>query len=126
MLYLRNICRLKTEGAYTLSYADDFAITVTSGFFFWHVVALCGNLPQTVQTVQLWRWYMVVCSLRKQHILQQVFSICKQIIAKCLNINLIPRISHPLNKKRTISTICINCTNYINYTNYTVFISRNN
>ena len=30
MLYLRNICRLKTEGAYTLSYADDFAITVTS------------------------------------------------------------------------------------------------
>ncbi len=30
MLYLRNICRLETEGAYTLSYADDFAITVTS------------------------------------------------------------------------------------------------
>ena len=29
MLYLRNICRLETEGAYTLSYADDFAITVT-------------------------------------------------------------------------------------------------
>ena len=30
MLYLRNIYRLETEGAYTLSYADDFAITVTS------------------------------------------------------------------------------------------------
>ena len=30
MLYLHNICRLETEGAYTLSYADDFAITVTS------------------------------------------------------------------------------------------------
>ena len=30
MLYLRNICRLETEGAYTLSYADDFAITATS------------------------------------------------------------------------------------------------
>ena len=30
MLYLRNICRLETEGAYSLSYADDFAITVTS------------------------------------------------------------------------------------------------
>ena len=30
MLYLRNICRLETEGAYTLSYADDFAITVIS------------------------------------------------------------------------------------------------
>src|SRR6266478_5193888 len=29
MLYLRNICRLETEGAYTLSYADDFAIIVT-------------------------------------------------------------------------------------------------
>ena len=29
MLYLRNICRLETEGAYTLSYADDFVITVT-------------------------------------------------------------------------------------------------
>ena len=29
MLYLYNICRLKTEGAYTLSYANDFAITVT-------------------------------------------------------------------------------------------------
>ena len=29
MLYLRNICRLETEGAYTLSYADDFIITVT-------------------------------------------------------------------------------------------------
>src|SRR6266699_4031680 len=29
MLYLRNICRLETERAYTLSYADDFAITVT-------------------------------------------------------------------------------------------------
>ena len=30
MLYLRNICRLETKGAYTLSYANDFAITVTS------------------------------------------------------------------------------------------------
>ena len=30
MLYLRNICKLETEGAYTLSYADDFAITATS------------------------------------------------------------------------------------------------
>src|SRR6266568_5932416 len=30
MLYLRNICRLETEGVYTLSYADDFAIIVTS------------------------------------------------------------------------------------------------
>ena len=30
MLYLRNICRLETEGAYSLSYADGFAITVTS------------------------------------------------------------------------------------------------
>ena len=30
MLYLRNICRLETEGAYTLSYADDFTITATS------------------------------------------------------------------------------------------------
>ena len=30
MLYLRNICRLETEGAYTLSYTDDFTITVTS------------------------------------------------------------------------------------------------
>src|SRR6266704_3173807 len=30
MLYLCNICRLETEGAYSLSYADDFAITVTS------------------------------------------------------------------------------------------------
>src|SRR5437016_10572355 len=29
MLYLRNICRLETEGAYIFSYADDFAITVT-------------------------------------------------------------------------------------------------
>ena len=29
MLYLRNICRLETEGAYTLSYADNFTITVT-------------------------------------------------------------------------------------------------
>ena len=29
MLYLRNICRLEIEGAYTLSYADDFAIIVT-------------------------------------------------------------------------------------------------
>jgi hypothetical protein len=30
MLYLRNIYRLETEGAYSLSYMDDFAITVTS------------------------------------------------------------------------------------------------
>ena len=30
MLYLRNIYRLKTAGAYTLSYIDDFAIIVTS------------------------------------------------------------------------------------------------
>ena len=30
MLYLRNIYRLETEGAYTLSYADNFVITVTS------------------------------------------------------------------------------------------------
>ena len=30
MLYLRNICRLETDGAYSLSYIDDFAITVTS------------------------------------------------------------------------------------------------
>ena len=29
MLYLRNICRLETEGAYTLSYIDDFIIIVT-------------------------------------------------------------------------------------------------
>ena len=29
MLYLRNICRLETEGAYTLSYVDDFIITAT-------------------------------------------------------------------------------------------------
>ena len=29
MLYLRNICRLETEGAYTLSYTDDFIIIVT-------------------------------------------------------------------------------------------------
>ena len=29
MLYLRNICRLETEGAYTLSYIDDFAIIAT-------------------------------------------------------------------------------------------------
>jgi len=50
--------------------------------FFWHVVALCGNLPQTVQTAQLRQWPMVVCSLRKQHILQQVYSINKQIAAK--------------------------------------------
>ena len=28
MLYLYNICRLETEGAYSLSYADDFAIIV--------------------------------------------------------------------------------------------------
>ena len=30
MLYLRNIYRLETEGAYSLSYIDDFAIIVTS------------------------------------------------------------------------------------------------
>ena len=30
MLYLRNICSLEKEGAYSLSYADDFAIMVTS------------------------------------------------------------------------------------------------
>ena len=30
MLYLRNICRLEIEGAYSLSYTDDFTITVTS------------------------------------------------------------------------------------------------
>ena len=30
MLYLHNIYRLETEGAYSLSYADNFAITVTS------------------------------------------------------------------------------------------------
>ena len=29
MLYLRNICRLETEGAYTISYTDDFTIIVT-------------------------------------------------------------------------------------------------
>ena len=29
MLYLRNICRLETEGAYSLNYIDDFVITVT-------------------------------------------------------------------------------------------------
>ena len=29
MLYLRNICSLEREGAYPLSYADYFAITVT-------------------------------------------------------------------------------------------------
>src|SRR6266568_1594684 len=29
MLYLRNICRLEIEGAYTLSYVDDFVIIVT-------------------------------------------------------------------------------------------------
>ena len=29
MLYLYNICRLEIEGAYTLSYVDDFAIIVT-------------------------------------------------------------------------------------------------
>jgi hypothetical protein len=28
--YIRNICRLEIEGAYSLSYIDDFAITVTS------------------------------------------------------------------------------------------------
>ena len=30
ILYLRNIYKLETEGAYSLSYIDDFAITVTS------------------------------------------------------------------------------------------------
>jgi len=30
MLYLCNICSLEREGAYPLSYADDFAIIVTS------------------------------------------------------------------------------------------------
>ena len=30
LLYLRNIYRLEIEGAYSLSYMDDFAITVTS------------------------------------------------------------------------------------------------
>ena len=30
LLYLCNICRLETEGAYSLSYIDDFAIIVTS------------------------------------------------------------------------------------------------
>ena len=30
MLYLRNIYSLETEGAYTLSYTNDFTITVTS------------------------------------------------------------------------------------------------
>jgi len=29
MLYLRNICSLKREGAYPLSHVDDFAIIVT-------------------------------------------------------------------------------------------------
>ena len=29
ILYLHNICRLETEGAYTLSYIDDFIIIVT-------------------------------------------------------------------------------------------------
>ena len=29
MLYLHNICRLETEGAYTLSYVDDFVIIAT-------------------------------------------------------------------------------------------------
>ena len=29
MLYLHNICRLETEGAYTLSYIDNFTIIVT-------------------------------------------------------------------------------------------------
>ena len=29
MLYLRNIYRLETEGAYSLSYIDNFTITVT-------------------------------------------------------------------------------------------------
>ena len=30
LLYIRNIYRLEIEGAYSLSYMDDFAITVTS------------------------------------------------------------------------------------------------
>jgi hypothetical protein len=30
LLYIRNICSIQTEGAYSLSYIDDFAITVTS------------------------------------------------------------------------------------------------
>ena len=30
MLYLRNICRLETEGAYTLNYINNFVIIVTS------------------------------------------------------------------------------------------------
>jgi hypothetical protein len=30
MLYLYNIYRLETDGAYSLSYIDDFTITVTS------------------------------------------------------------------------------------------------
>ncbi len=30
LLYIRNICGIQTEGAYSLSYMDDFAITVTS------------------------------------------------------------------------------------------------
>jgi len=29
LLYIRNICRLEIEGAYSLSYIDNFAITVT-------------------------------------------------------------------------------------------------
>jgi hypothetical protein len=29
LLYIRNICSIQTEGAYSLSYMDDFAITVT-------------------------------------------------------------------------------------------------
>ena len=29
MLYLYNICRLETKGAYSLSYVDNFTITVT-------------------------------------------------------------------------------------------------
>jgi len=29
ILYLYNICRLETEGAYSLSYIDNFTITVT-------------------------------------------------------------------------------------------------
>ncbi len=29
IFYLYNICRLETKGAYTLSYADDFAIIAT-------------------------------------------------------------------------------------------------
>jgi len=29
MLYLHNICSLEREGAYPLSYVDDFAITLT-------------------------------------------------------------------------------------------------